>query len=111
MEENQISLGDDQYRFHTTRWSVVLLSAQSQAPSFRAALSDFAGAIGIHSLRTWAAADTPLKRLRDLTQGFFLHLLEHKTLGHAGPLKGKFRLFLLCSLQNYFSTEAGEFTA
>jgi hypothetical protein len=30
---------------------------------------------------------------QDLTQGFFLHLLEHKTLGRADPLKGKFRSF------------------
>jgi len=33
-------------------------------------------------------------------------LLEHKTLGRADPLKGKFRSFLLGSLQNYLSTEA-----
>jgi hypothetical protein len=38
---------------------------------------------------------------QDLTQGFFLHLLEHKTLGRADPLRGKFRSFLLGSLQNY----------
>jgi hypothetical protein len=42
---------------------------------------------------------------RDLTQGFFLHLFEHKTLARADPLKGKFRSFLLGSLQNYLSTE------
>jgi len=41
-----------------------------------------------------------------LTQNFFLHLLEHKTLARADPLKGKFRSFLLGSLQNYLSTEA-----
>jgi hypothetical protein len=34
---------------------------------------------------------------QDLTQGFFLHLLEHKTLGRADPLRGKFRSFLLGS--------------
>ena len=43
---------------------------------------------------------------QDLTQGFFLHLLEHKTLGRADPLKGKFRSFLLGSLKNYLSSEA-----
>jgi hypothetical protein len=42
----------------------------------------------------------------DLTQGFFLHLLEHKTLARAADqLKGKFRSFLLGSLQNYLSTK------
>jgi RNA polymerase sigma-70 factor (ECF subfamily) len=43
---------------------------------------------------------------KDLTQGFFLHLLEHKTLGRVDPLKGKFRSFLLGSLQNYLSSQA-----
>jgi len=40
-----------------------------------------------------------------LTQNFFLHLLEHKTLARADPLKGKFRSFLLGSLQNYLLME------
>jgi DNA-directed RNA polymerase specialized sigma24 family protein len=43
---------------------------------------------------------------QDLTQGFFLHLFEHKTLARADRLRGKFRSFLLGSLQNYLSTEA-----
>ena len=38
MKANQTSVGD--YRFHTTRWSVVLLSAQSQAPGFQVALGE-----------------------------------------------------------------------
>ncbi len=38
---------------------------------------------------------------QDLTQGFFLHLLNHKTLRHVNPIKGKFRSFLAASLQNY----------
>ena len=43
---------------------------------------------------------------QDLIQDFFLHLLEYKTLGRVDPLKGKFRSFLLGSLQNYLSIEA-----
>jgi DNA-directed RNA polymerase specialized sigma24 family protein len=43
---------------------------------------------------------------QDLTQGFFLHLLEHKTLRQVSPVKGKFRSFLLASLQNYLSDQA-----
>jgi RNA polymerase sigma factor (sigma-70 family) len=38
---------------------------------------------------------------QDLTQGFFLHLLHHKTLRQVSPIKGKFRSFLAASLQNY----------
>jgi DNA-directed RNA polymerase specialized sigma24 family protein len=42
---------------------------------------------------------------QDLTQGFFLHLLDHKALRQVNPGKGKFRSFLLASLQNYLSDQ------
>jgi hypothetical protein len=35
-----------------------------------------------------------------------LHLLEHRALSQADPLKGKFRSFLLACFQNYLSVEA-----
>lgn len=41
---------------------------------------------------------------QDLTQGFFLHLLEHRGLAQVDPHKGRFRSFLLASLQNFLST-------
>jgi RNA polymerase sigma factor (sigma-70 family) len=43
---------------------------------------------------------------QDLTQGFFLHLLEHRALTTVDRLKGKFRSFLLASFHNYLSVEA-----
>ena len=49
---------------------------------------------------------SPFEIQPKVRQGFFLHLLEHKTLERADPLKGKFRSFLLGSLQNYLSSEA-----
>jgi RNA polymerase sigma-70 factor (ECF subfamily) len=42
---------------------------------------------------------------QDLTQGFFLHLLEHRALSGVDRLKGKFRSFLLACFQNYLSVE------
>src|SRR3979490_2551637 len=42
---------------------------------------------------------------QDLTQGFFLSLLDRKALRQVTPLKGKFRSFLLASLRNYLSGE------
>src|SRR3984893_6087548 len=42
---------------------------------------------------------------RDLIRGFFLHLLEHRAPTGVDRLKGKFRSFLLASLQNYLSDE------
>jgi RNA polymerase sigma-70 factor (ECF subfamily) len=85
---------------------VVLVSAQSQAPGSKAALAELCR-LYWYPLYAYVRrrGHTP-EETQDLTQGFFLHLLEHKTLGRADPLKGKFRSFLLGSLQNYLSSEA-----
>jgi DNA-directed RNA polymerase specialized sigma24 family protein len=44
---------------------------------------------------------------KDLTQGFFLHVVEHRAFTGVDRLKGKFRSFLLASFQNYLS-DAGD---
>jgi len=82
------------------------VSAQSQAPGSKAALAELCR-LYWYPLYAYVRrrGHTP-EETQDLTQGFFLHLLEHKTLGRADPLKGKFRSFLLGSLQNYLSSEA-----
>lgn len=106
MKPDHSSLRDDPHRFPTTRWSVVLLSAQSQVPGCQAALGEL---YRIYWYPLYAyirhRGHTP-EEAQDLTQGFFLHLLEHKTLARANPLRGKFRSFLLGSLQNYLLMEA-----
>jgi hypothetical protein len=72
-------------RFRTTQWSVVLLSAQSQAPGAETALAQLCRLYwyplyGFVRRRGYNQDDA-----RDLTQGFFLHLLENKTLTHIDP--------------------------
>lgn len=42
---------------------------------------------------------------QDLTQAFFVHLLEYKTLSRADREKGRLRTFLLGSLQNFLANE------
>src|ERR1700738_1382039 len=44
---------------------------------------------------------------QDLTQGFFLHVVEHRALTGVDRLKGKFQSFLLASFQNHLS-DAGD---
>ena len=93
-------------QFHTTRWSAVLLSAQSQTPGSQAALAELCR---IYWYPVYAFVRrrgfTP-ESAQDLAQGFFLHLLDHKALRQVSPAKGKFRSFLAASLQNYLSDEA-----
>jgi RNA polymerase sigma factor (sigma-70 family) len=93
-------------QFHTTRWTLVMVSAQSQAAGGRAALSELCRIYWypLYSFvrrRGYSPHDA-----QDLTQGFFLYLLEHRALTQVDRLKGKFRSFLLASFQNYLSNEA-----
>ena len=106
LNPDESSLGNDPHRFRTTRWTVVLLSAQSQAPGFQAALGELYRIYWYPLYAYVRRRGHAAEEAQDLTQGFFLHLLEHKMLARADPLKGKFRSFLLGSLQNYLSTEA-----
>jgi len=94
-------------RFHTTRWSVVLVSAQSQAPGYKEAFAELCKLYWypLYGFIRRRGGNSP-HDAQDLTQGFFLHLLEHKTLSRVDRSKGKFRSFLLASLQNYLSNEA-----
>ena len=84
----------------------MLLSAQSHVAGFQAALGELYRIYWYPLYAFVRHRGHAAEEAQDLTQGFFLHLLEHKTLGRADPLKGKFRSFLLGSLQNYLSTEA-----
>lgn len=93
-------------QFHTTRWSVVLLSAQSQVSGSKQALAELCKLY-------WYPLYGHIRRYgfsphdaQDLTQGFFLDLLEHKALTRVDQQKGKFRSFLLASLKNFLSNEA-----
>jgi RNA polymerase sigma factor (sigma-70 family) len=93
-------------QFRTTQWDVVLLSAQDTAPGSEAALAELCR-------QYWYPLYGFARRLghnpedaQDLVQGFFLHLLEHRALQKVSPIKGRFRCFLLASLQNYVSNEA-----
>jgi RNA polymerase sigma-70 factor (ECF subfamily) len=96
----------DGAQFHTTRWTLVMVSAQSQAAAGKSALAELCR-IYWYPLYSFARrrGHTP-HDAQDLTQGFFLHLLEHRALTQVDRLKGKFRSFLLASFQNYLSNQA-----
>jgi RNA polymerase sigma-70 factor (ECF subfamily) len=93
-------------RFQSTRWSVVLLSAQSQAPGCKEALADLCKLYWYPLYAFIRHRGHSPEDTQDLVQGFFLHLIEYKTLSRVDRSKGKFRSFLLASLQNYLANEA-----
>src|SRR6516165_12521569 len=92
-------------QFHTTLWTLVMISAQSQAEGGKAALAELCR-IYWYPLYSFARRRGYSPHdAQDLTQRFFLHLLEHKALTQVDRLKGKFRSFLLASFPNYLSNE------
>jgi DNA-directed RNA polymerase specialized sigma24 family protein len=92
--------------FRTTHWSVVQLAADGQsAESARQALADFCQAYwpplyAFLRRRGYSSGDA-----QDLTQAFFVHLIEYDTLSRANRQKGRLRTFLLGSLQNFLANE------
>ena len=106
MKLDHSSPAEDAGRFRTTRWSVVLLSAQSQAPDSEAALAELCRLYWYPLYAFVRRRGYGPEDAQDLTQGFFLDLLERKGLVRVDPLKGRFRSFLLASMQNYLSKQA-----
>jgi RNA polymerase sigma factor (sigma-70 family) len=93
-------------RFHTTRWSVVLLSAQSQVSGCKEAFAELCRLYWYPLYAFIRHRGHSPEDAQDLTQGFFLHLAERKALTRVDRSKGRFRSFLLASLQNHLSNEA-----
>jgi RNA polymerase sigma factor (sigma-70 family) len=103
LRSNDSSVGAG--RFRTTCWSVVLLSAESQALDAEAAREELCRSYWYPLYAFIRRRGKSPEDAKDLTQGFFLSLFDRKSLGQVTPLKGKFRSFLLAALKNYLSSE------
>jgi len=91
--------------FDTTQWSVVTAAARTGDTGAREALAHLCG-------RYWEPLYVFARRLghdparsEDLTQGFFAHLIEKRTLRAARRERGRFRSFLLASFKNFISDQ------
>jgi RNA polymerase sigma factor (sigma-70 family) len=91
--------------FLTTQWGLITASAQGSAEA-RAALEGLyrAYCYPVYAFirrRGYGRPDA-----QDLTQDFFLHLLETGALGRADPQRGRFRSFLLGALDHFLAHAA-----
>ncbi len=93
-------------QFHTTHWSVVL------ACTGKDDLNQARDALGKLFQTYWYPLYAYIRRrgygehdTEDLVQAFCLHLQEKHALAKADPQRGKFRTFLLTSLQNFLANQ------
>jgi RNA polymerase sigma-70 factor (ECF subfamily) len=91
--------------FVTTHWSVVLTAGRQDTTRARAALENLCQTYwpplyAYVRRRGYSAEDA-----QDLTQMFFARLLERNAVATVAPEKGRFRSFLLASLNHFLSDE------
>jgi len=91
--------------FTTTHWSVVIEAGSAQSPDATQALERLCQAY-------WYPLYIFVRRqgysppdAQDLTQAFFARFLEKKSFALADRNRGRFRTFLLASLQNFLANE------
>jgi RNA polymerase sigma-70 factor (ECF subfamily) len=91
--------------FPTTHWSVVRRAGEISQTGVRAALERLCQDYWRPVYAFIRRSGTRPEDAEDLTQSFFAHLLENETFKRADRAKGRFRSFLLGSLNFYLSNE------
>ena len=87
--------------FLTTHWSRVLTAGRATDPGQADALEELCRAYWPPLYGFLRRGGHSPEQAADLTQGFFLQLLERDMLGQADPSRGRFRSYLLTSLQRF----------
>ncbi len=91
--------------FQTTHWSVVLAAGQLVTPQAEAALETLCRIYWYPLYAYVRRQGHPPEDAQDLTQEFFARLLEKEFLKFADQARGRFRSFLLKSLQHFLVNE------
>jgi len=93
-------------RFNTTHWSIVLAcSGENDTDQAREALAKLFQTYWYPLYAYTRRRGYGEQDAEDLVQAFCVHLQEKHALAKADPQRGKFRTFLLSSLQNFLANE------
>jgi len=88
-------------QFQPTHWSLVLQAGDTSVPQAQDALGKLCQTYWFPLYAFIRREGIDSHQAKDLTQGFFLHLLESKLLKQAERERGRFRSFLLTCLENF----------
>jgi RNA polymerase sigma factor (sigma-70 family) len=93
-------------RFATTHWSLVVTAAtEVRSPAADRALTALCETYWFPLYAFLRKRGQSAEDAQDLTQAFFARLLEKRALRQADPARGRFRSFLLSSLQHFVANE------
>ncbi len=91
--------------FLSTHWSIVVRAGRADDSDAREALAFLCQRYWYPLYVFVRKKGLAPERAEDLTQGFFARLIEKQVLEQAVPTRGRFRTFLLTSLQNFLANE------
>ena len=91
--------------FSTTHWSVVLRAGHQQPGDSAAALEKLCHAYWYPLYAYVRRQGKSPHDAQDLTQSFFSHLLESHSLAAVHPSKGRFRSFLIASVNHFLAND------
>jgi DNA-directed RNA polymerase specialized sigma24 family protein len=91
--------------FQSTHWSIILRAGRTDDPDARDALAFLCQRYWYPLYVFVRKKGIGPERAEDVTQGFFARLIEKQALEQAAPSRGRFRSFLLASLQNFLANE------
>ena len=93
-------------QFPTTRWTLVVAAGDSGRKEARSAMVSLCENYWYPLYAYLRRCGYSRDRAQDLTQEFFIRVLEGRYLDRADPEKGRFRSFLLTSLKFFVADEA-----
>jgi RNA polymerase sigma-70 factor (ECF subfamily) len=91
--------------FPTTRWTLVVAASDPKRKDVRSALASLCENYWYPLYAYLRRRGYPADQAQDLTQEFFIRVLEGRYLDRADPEKGRFRAFLLTSLKLFVADE------
>jgi len=97
--------------FLTTQWSIVLAARDHDSPDAHTALTQLCSTYWHPLYCCVRRHGHPPAAAQDFTQAFFAKLLEKNQIAFANPERGRFRTFLLRSLENFLHNEHERATA
>jgi RNA polymerase sigma-70 factor (ECF subfamily) len=92
-------------QFPTTRWTMVVAAGNPDRKESRSALVSLCENYWYPLYAYLRRRGYPAEQAQDLTQEFFIRLLQGRYLNRADPEKGRFRSFILTSLKFFVADE------